>query len=357
VSNSSSEQAFLALIRGQRRGPWASTLRGGLTLAAGGYWVGSSLRSAAYGVGILRTHPASLPVISVGNLTAGGTGKTPLVIHLARALVARGERPGVLARGYGAARDGDPNDELKLVAREVPQALVRPGRDRVARAAQAVDDGATVLLLDDGFQHRRLRRDRDVVLLDATDPWGPAGVLPRGLLREPRCALRRADVVLLTRAELASPQALAALESEVRQAGFEGPLGHARTVPRGVSPLGGGDESPAQALSGERVIAASGIGNPAAFQRTLEGLGAQVLERVDFPDHHAFSAEDLRTVEARAEALNATRIVVTGKDAVKLEPLRADQPQAGWCVLAIDVELEPAGILDEILQPVEGTSK
>ena len=138
----------------------------------------------------------------------------------------------VLARGYGAARDGELNDELRQVQDEVPDALLFPGRDRVARARLATDAGATLLLLDDGFQHRRLARDVDVVILDATEPWGaPAGkLLPRGLLREPPLALRRADVVVFSRVELVGRAELGQLEGQVARHGFLGTV--ARRSPK-----------------------------------------------------------------------------------------------------------------------------
>ncbi|MCA8925488.1 MAG: tetraacyldisaccharide 4'-kinase, partial [Planctomycetes bacterium] len=209
---------WLPLLRGERRGVGPALARALLAACAALYALVVRARNWAYARGLLRAHAAPLPVISVGNLTAGGTGKTPLVIALAQALLARGLRVAVLARGYGAARDGELNDELREIAERVPQALLVPGRDRVRSAERAALRGADVILLDDGFQHRRLRRDLDLVLVDCTDPWGPAGVLPRGLLREPRGGIRRADWVILTRAEQA-PERVAPLEAEVRALG------------------------------------------------------------------------------------------------------------------------------------------
>ena len=341
---------YLALIRGERHGPWAATLRGTLAVASGLYRAGSALRGAAYSSGVLRAVRAGVPVISVGNLTAGGTGKTPLVIHLAQALSQRGAKVAVLARGYGAAREGDKNDELLLSEEEVPGLLVLPGRDRAARAAEAVAAGASVLILDDGFQHRRVARDLDVVLVDASDPWGPGGLLPRGLLREPRSALKRASLVLITRAELASPEALAALEAEIRAAGHQGPIGRLRLTPRDLAPLspGGGAPEPVTALQRARVLAVCAIGNPEAFRRTLLGLGARVQELLAFPDHAPFGAAQVEQVEAQARRAGAERVVVTAKDAVKLRPLLG-AARLPWSALRIDVRPEPADVLAPIL--------
>lgn len=342
----------------------AALLRGGLSMAALGFRLGGAARTAAYEGGLLAAARASRPVLSVGNLTAGGTGKTPLVIHLARALLARGERPAVLARGYGADRDGELNDELRLIAREVPGALLAPGRDRVARAQEATGRGATVLLLDDGFQHRRLHRDVDVVLLDATDPWGPGGLLPRGLLREPPAALARAHVVILSRVEFLAAPARARLEEEVRATGFQGPIVGMKIVPRALEPLapptstetetGTGTESarkaePPGALGGQPVLAACGIGNPAAFGRTLEALGARVVRLEALPDHHGYTHGDVARLEALADEVGAARVVVTAKDAVKLEALVAARAAARWSTLTVAAELEPATATAEIL--------
>jgi len=293
-----------------------------------------------------------LPTLSVGNLTAGGTGKTPLVIHLARALAARGERPGVLARGYGAPRDGELNDELRLVAAEVPEAVLAPGRDRVARAAEARDRGATFLLLDDGFQHRRLARHADVVLLDATEPWGPgAALLPRGLLREPPGALRRADAVVLSRAEQAAPEALARLEAAVRALGFAGPVVRLLVAPRALRPLPEGPAGPPAALAGRAVWAACGIGNPAAFRRTLADLGADVRGLSALDDHHAWTGADVERVTGAARAAGAGLVVVTTKDGVKLRaPLAGAPPPLPWAELAVAAALDPEEATDTMIR-------
>lgn len=346
---------YLALIRGERHGPWAATLRGGLTLASGLYRCGSALRGAAYGSGILRPVRARVPVVSVGNLTTGGTGKTPLVIHLARELIARGARPAVLARGYGAPADGELNDELLLIREEVPGLLLFPGRDRAARAAEAVQAGADFLLLDDGFQHRRVARDLDLVLIDASDPWGPGGVLPRGLLREPPSALRRASLVLVTRAEMVTVERLEALEAQIRRAGHRGPVGRLFVAPRELRPLDRAVEpAPLTSLMRARVLAACAIGNPEAFRGTLLSLGARVQELLAWPDHAPLGPGEVALVEAKARRAGAERVVVTHKDAVKLRPHleptgeRAPRPLPWWA-LTMDVRVEPAGVLAPIL--------
>ncbi|MCO5171539.1 MAG: tetraacyldisaccharide 4'-kinase [Planctomycetes bacterium] len=351
----------MALIKGERRGPVAALLRGGLSVAALGFRLGGAARAAAYDGGLVQAQRAPRPVISVGNLTAGGTGKTPLVIHLARALLERGERPAVLARGYGADRDGALNDELRLIAREVPDAILAPGRDRAARALEAAGRGATALLLDDGFQHRQLRREVDLVLLDATDPWGPGGLLPRGLLREPPAALARAHVVVLSRVEFLRPAERARLEEEVRATGFQGPIVGMRITPGALVPLPPPTSfetarlaQPPGALAERPVLAACGIGNPAAFGRTLEALGARVLRLEALPDHHGYTAADVARLEALARELGAARIVTTAKDAVKLEALVAPHGPVPWATLEVAAELDPPATTAEVLDRALG---
>tara|TARA_R110002072_G_scaffold121004_1_gene254433 strand:- start:423 stop:1331 length:909 start_codon:yes stop_codon:yes gene_type:complete len=284
-------------------------------------------------------------VISVGNLTTGGTGKTPLVISLCRALLARGERVGVLARGYGAARDGELNDELRLIRDSLPDVILAPGRDRVVRAAEAVAAGATILVLDDGFQHRRLARDLDIVLLDATAPWSGGHLLPRGLLREAPSALRRAQAVVISRAELRSPTELQALEAEIRATGYSGPVFRMSLTPSSLVAIGpqGHEERPIQTLEKLPVVMACGIGNPTAFAATAASLGARLSHLEPFPDHHEYRPRDLHALEDLAERRAVKHVLITAKDAVKLAPLLAVPRGASctWLCLSVEASIEP----------------
>ena len=194
--------------------------------------------------------------------------------------------------------------------------------DRVAGAAKAVSGGADVLVMDDGFQHRRLWRDLDLVLLDATDPWGGGRLLPWGRLREPKEALGRAGVVLITRADQATPEAIRELRSEI-----------VRLAPKALIAEAVHAPVDAEGLKGLRVFAVCGIGNPGAFHRTLESFGATVAGMLAVQDHHPYSAADVEAVNASASGLP---IVTTQKDWVKLEALPA---ASGWKVLKIRLEM------------------
>lgn len=300
----------------------------------------AALRGALYDRGVLPAARVDAAVVSVGNLTAGGSGKTPMCAWLARRLEGRGQRVGLLSRGWGAAK-GEWNDEARLLARLAPQAAQIQDRDRVRGAWALIERGVDVILLDDGFQHRRLARDLDLVLVDATRPWGLAGrtarnapLLPRGLLRERPLALARASALVLTRVDQAASSDLLALRSELAQLAPHVPIACARHRPSALRSLRGASRALAD-LRGAEVDCVSALGSPAAFERTLEDLGARLVERRRLPDHHRYVPDDLAGLGA------AGRIVVTSaKDAVKLESLSLMQEL--W-VLEIEFELVEGG--------------
>jgi len=279
-------------------------------------------RRAAYDLGIAPATRLDVPVVSVGNLTAGGTGKTPASVWLIGELKRRAFRPGILSRGYGAAA-GEPNDEARLLARLLPDVLHVADPNRVRGGEALIARGVDAIVLDDGFQHRRLARDLDLVLVDATRPWGLPGVdgaepvcalLPRGLLREPRSSLARADAIVVTRSDQVDASALARLEADLRAFAAGRPLARAVHAPRALVDERGAETAPAS-LAGVEIDVASALGNPAAFESTLRGLGALVREHRVFPDHHPYVCGDF-------DGLGVARpLVVSGKDAVKLAPL------------------------------------
>jgi tetraacyldisaccharide 4'-kinase len=310
--------AFRRLVDGSARGPAAVAARGCLAALAGPYAVAVAARNAAYDAGLFPVHRASLPVISIGNLTLGGTGKTPLVAWTARLLMAAGRRPAIVSRGYGAAA-GATSDEAAELGLLVPGVPHVADRDRVAAVGRAAA-GVDCVVLDDGFQHRRLGRDLDIVAIDATDPFGCGRIFPRGLLREPIASLGRADAVVLTRA--------AAVDAERRHE-IRAALAAARRTERPVvwaesehAPVAlrrwTAGPLPLDSLRGRRVLAFAAIGNPAAFGATLAGLGADVVGFRAFADHHAYGPADLALLAARAAAERADLVVTTLKDLVKV---------------------------------------
>lgn len=272
------------------------------------------------------------PVISVGNITCGGTGKTPVVEMLVRRLLERDFRPAILSRGYGAGREG-PGDEARLYALNLPGVPHYINPDRIASGRQAIAEGAQVLVLDDGFQHARLARDLDLVLIDALNPFGGGRVLPAGLLREPLRALRCTDLIGITRNDLVSPSVRGILRGLLRDR-FPGiPRIELELEPRCWDALGPGRPLEARGLSGKRVAAFAGIGNPEAFRLQVQALGLEVAAWMTFPDHHRYRAADLEGIRRRARAKGAEAVVTTQKDAVKLP---SDSAQGTpWWVLRI----------------------
>jgi len=249
-----------------------------------------------------RRRRLSRPVVCVGNLTFGGTGKTPTVIFLGGWFRDRGVRVAILSRGY-RAEGPEGNDEARVIARHLPDVAHFQDPDRY-RAGSAQQQNFDLFLLDDGFQHHPLHRDVDLVLIDATDPFGGGWCPPGGRLREPLSSLERAGAVVITRADLVSREELGETMRAVR-ARTRAPVATARFAP-----------ACDRDLRGERVFVACGIGNPAAFVRTVESLGGEAQETRFFRDHHAYSRTDARELAAQA-----LPVVVTEKDAVKLEPL------------------------------------
>lgn len=273
--------------------------------------IGIGVRALAYDIGLLRAHSLGVPAISIGNVAIGGTGKTPVAAWIASELRARGAAPAVVMRGVG----GDEPLVHRALNVGVP---VIVAADRVAGAVRARADGADVLVLDDAFQHRRAKRDVDLVLLSADAARRPKHLLPAGGWREPLSALRRASMVLVTR-KAASDEMVRQTLAEVHRAAPSVATGVVRLEPEVLRQLGSPDEPRALAtLAGRRVLAVAAIADPGAFLRQLERLGPSRVEPALYPDHHPFEARDVERLVDRAGAVDY--VVCTLKDAVKLGP-------------------------------------
>lgn len=311
-----SAETYHALIRGDRRGPIAALTRAGLRAASWPYGFGVWWRNRLYDRGWKTIHQAAVPVVSVGNLTLGGTGKTPCVEYVAGFYRDLGLPVAILSRGYGA--DQGRNDEAMVLEENLPDVPHLQGPDRVALATTAVEElEVELLVLDDGFQHRRLGRELDIVLIDATAPPSRDYLFPRGTLREQVRGLGRAGVFLLTRCDQVDPAAIEEARAWLTTR-FPGcPVAtseHRPTELIGVDRIGAVDD-----LRGRVVGAFSGIGNPAAFRRTLEDLGARVAAFRAFPDHHPYARADIDDLNDWASGLPpGAMIATTQKDWVKL---------------------------------------
>ncbi len=316
MSDHALNDAYHALIGGQRTGFIPSLQRLGLWGLSLGYWLGVSGRNAAYDHGWKNIARAGVPVVSVGNLTTGGTGKTPCVEYIARFYRELDLQVALLSRGYGS--EVGRNDEAMVLEENLPDVPHLQDPDRVQLARTAVEElESEVLVLDDGFQHRRLHRDLDLVLIDATNPWGHGHLLPRGLLREPMGSLRRADAVILTRCDLVPPDIVEAIRTKVLRIKTM-PIAEATHQPANWS-NSAGTESPVESLAGRPVAAFCGLGNPEAFRQTLTNLGMNIIAWRVYPDHHPYSREDIEELRSWARQLPSDAVVVTTqKDIVKI---------------------------------------
>lgn len=327
----------------------------GLRTASVPYELAVRLRNAAYQSGCLPSYRMPVPVISIGNLTAGGTGKTPFVEYVSRFYRNLNCRVAILSRGYGGA--GGRNDEARMLEENLPDVPHLQGADRVVLARTAVADlKSEVLVLDDGFQHRRLVRDVDVVLVDATTPWGHGYLLPRGLLREPPGGLRRADVIALTRCD----QVAAEQRQQLRRT-IDSIAPHKLLVETTHRPVdlcnSDGENAPLDLLREGPVAGFCGIGNPGAFRRTLLDLGARLEDFRSYPDHHAYSSADVEELHRWAGGLpKSTPIVTTQKDAVKLRLSHLGDRPLWWLRIRLRVESGQDaldGCLQSVLSPTE----
>jgi tetraacyldisaccharide 4'-kinase len=271
-----------------------------------------------------------VPVISVGNITAGGTGKTPFVAWLAARLAAQRHRPGILTRGYGRRSH---QSVLALPAGvrapvcqtgDEPQIFLRRGHAALGVGSDRYQTGAALrkqfdcdmFLLDDGFQHRKLARDLDIVLIDGLLPFGTGRLLPIGRLREPLTGLRRADAFVITRME--RTRMADAIERRLKEYNPEAPVFHAATIAERWVEFTNGHESDSVDFTRERVIAFCGLGNPASFWQTLSSLGIYPVDTVEYGDHHSYSPAEVRRLAQLADDLRATTLLTTEKDAINL---------------------------------------
>lgn len=339
------EQFAHEVMSGRQRGLSASLLRAGLWSAQWPYRVAVACKNATFDLGLREPFEIGVPVVSVGNLTTGGTGKTPVVAFLANWFRDAGATVGLLSRGYKSLAETHPkhqrwpkavepgesspshalrvrgaNDE-KLVLDQlcpgVPQWL---NPDRIDSAKRAVVAGCNLLILDDAFQHRRIHRDLDLALIDATNPWGYGHCLPRGLLREPLANIARADLVIVTRADLVSAEELTAIRAELVRHQHVGTVVELAFRPTQLR-NSAGTTRPLSELTGQRAFGFCGIGNPASFEQTVRALDVDLVGFEAFPDHHRYSSADLERLSERAASARADLLLTTHKDLVKIPAL------------------------------------
>ena len=298
-----------------------------------GWAVGA--RSLFYSLGLLKTKTLPCPVISVGNITVGGTGKTPLVMTLARGLMDRGISIAILSRGYKGTKTSEPvvsdgktlfltpeesGDEPFLMAQACTGVPVLIGKDRFENGRVALRQfGMKGLLLDDGYQHLPLHRDLDILLIDSTIGFGDQHLLPRGILREPLSHLRRAHLFLLTKVE--DPETCRPLEKKIHEIHPRAQVFHSHYQPTSlIGPKG--EQEALTSLKGRKILALSGIAHPDYFSSLLRKWGTEIVSEAIFPDHHFYVSKDLSFIKEKSKG--ADWIVTTEKDMLKLRGLGID---------------------------------
>jgi tetraacyldisaccharide 4'-kinase len=315
------------------------------------YGAAMKTRRALYGSGRLRVHELGVPVISVGNLTLGGTGKTPLVEWIARELAKTGLRVCILTRGYGRqnaatrtivsngndilANADEAGDEPLLLAEKLKgQAAVISDADRVAAAGWALENfDSEVFVLDDGFQHLRVARNLNILTIDATNPWGNGKLLPAGILREPRAELARADCIVITRAD--DLNSTDAVRREVVRQAKQTSVFSSRMKLSGLRAVHGQSLVDAEEIKASGVVAFCGLGNPDSFFSLLRRSGYQLTQTRVYRDHYRYLQTDVDQIEQAARRHGAQVLLTTAKDEVKLRSLKFELP----CYSA-DIEIE-----------------
>lgn len=317
-------------------------------------------RGKLYETGIMRRFPLGCQVISVGNVTVGGTGKTPVVEILAKTLRDEGRSVAILSRGYRkkeasffkrlfseaapprVVSDGErvlldselSGDEPFMLASNLPGVVVLVDKNRVKAGRYAISRfGSDVLILDDGFQYMKLKHSHEIVLVDATNPFGNGHLLPRGILREPASNIKRADFIFITKSDGKTE----ALRARLKRMNARAEIAECRHRPRFYKNTFTGDILPLDAVKGMKVVTLTGIAAPLSFENSVVRMGGRILSRERFPDHYRYKAQDIINVINNADELGADAIFTTEKDAVRLP--RLEYPKVPVFYMRMDIEI------------------
>lgn len=320
-------------MSGRAAGAGPSALRGILRIGEPFYASATRLRNALFEMGIKTIRKLDRPVISVGNITTGGTGKTPMVRWLAERFRLQDKKIAILSRGYRAEANSL-GDELTMLERALTMSNAQPvyvransNRFEAGRSLLREHPEIDLFLLDDGFQHRRLWRDFDLLLINALEPFGFGHVLPRGLLREPLGGLRRADAIVLTHADEAKVRSLEAIETQIRTYNADAPIYRAMHAPTGLlSEQSHAALLPMDSLSERKFFVFCGIGSPASFEQQFDRFGDNFVGTRRFGDHHNYSHAEISSLVRTSQSLGARVLVTTGKDWVKIEQFNFEMP-------------------------------
>ena len=341
------QKNLIEIISDRQRGSIAALLKGVLWMLTPIYRIATAIKNRKYSHRNASVIQVDVPVISIGNLTTGGTGKSPMVMWLAGKLREHDVRVAIVSRGYGASASAGQtrlNDEALEMQQRLPDVPQLQDPDRVKSALIAIEELETqCIVMDDGFQHRKLHRDLDIVLIDATNPFGYGYVLPRGLLREPITALSRADTVIVTRCQQVSIEVIdticATIDTAIHQTTDQRAappiVCRVKTVATGWLQYNG-NQIEIDEMGKDPVVACCAIGNPDSFIKNANTVGAQIAGQIFFPDHHRFTRADIESIVALAKSKGVTKVICTHKDLVKIA---VDQFE-GVSFYALKIEIE-----------------
>ncbi|MFH1665164.1 MAG: tetraacyldisaccharide 4'-kinase [Candidatus Omnitrophota bacterium] len=322
---------ILSVMKGERRVGVDRFAGGMLCFFSWFYAIGIKIVDWAYRSGLRKAHRVSVPVVSVGNITLGGTGKTPFSMFAAEYFKGQGRKPAILMRGYGG-------DENRMITDELPDVPVFTGQDRVRGARRAVSCGRDILILDDGFQHRRIARDLDILMIDGVSFSGKRRIFPHGVFREPLSSAGRSDIIVLTKAEKAPEGRGDDIVKRLRKEFPDKPVAVMVYRPSFLTDAAGAMR-PVDSLRGKKVSLVSGIADPDHFAFLAERSGAVIVARRDYDDHHRYSQSDICDILRESGEKQAENILVTGKDMVKMKDLDISGIEARLLVLNITVDI------------------
>jgi len=319
------------VMKNEERGFFVPVMRILLSLLSFLYAFGERIVGWMYDSGMLRMYKAPVPVISIGNITLGGTGKTPFTIFVADYFTDNGKKPAVLIRGYG-------DDEHRMLKDALPDIPVLVGRDRVKNAFKEVVRETDVLVLDDGYQHRRLERDLNILLLDCPNPFGNGHLCPRGILREPVSSIRRADMIVLTKADRMEESDRENIVQKINGLAPGVPVIISRHEPVCMRDVTGAVYSTDE-LSGKKICLVSGIADPEYFAHTVRACGGIIVEEITFGDHYGYAQQDVDRIFAKCFSSRVDMLLVTEKDHVKMKKLDLTRIEEKLYVLCVRIDI------------------
>ncbi|MGR3173839.1 MAG: tetraacyldisaccharide 4'-kinase [Candidatus Scalindua sp.] len=336
------KEYYLSILYGQQRGFIAALIKSTLSTLTYPYSAVLKTRNILYKNGVVKSTRLPVKVISIGNITTGGTGKTPLVEFVARYLLKKNKKVAILSRGYGGnnplqKNNDNVNDECLILRENLQDVPVLAGKDRVKNGEVAIRDyGVDCLILDDGFQHFRIRRDLDIVVIDSLNPFGGENLIPRGSLREPLKNLGRADLFIISHCNQSNEQTIKSIYGKLKHVNPHAPVCESIHRPVQIENITDGSILVPEWLKGKRVYGLSAIGNPESFAYTLKELEAELIKHRKFHDHHNYNREEIDDIISEAKSLNADAIVVTQKDIVKIRNMDIKD----FNILSLKIEIQ-----------------